>query len=359
MTGIHVGVIGLGLAGVMHARNLAQNSDVARVTLIGRDTERIEDTATTLRTALAPGAAAELAGAHAPLDAAFELDVSTKGIDELAGEIDGLVIATPSASHPELTLQAARAGIPVLVEKPLSINLDALKALSDELDVFDSPVMVAFQRRYDPAHQALRAHLLGGDAGKLRLIHAVGHDHYALRLDYIPKSGGMWLDMLIHDFDSIPWVTGERVVRVQAAGSVLDEPLYSELGDADTAAAILTLESGALALVSGSRRNGAGQDVRMEVFGSDNTFSVGLEPRTAVTSTEPGVPGPAAPYETFIDRFEVAFRNEIAQFVRVVRGEDANLSTPRSGIHAVEIAEAAGRSRLTDAPVDIVLPVRA
>nr|WP_254072124.1 Gfo/Idh/MocA family oxidoreductase [Rathayibacter sp. VKM Ac-2857] len=350
---MHIGVLGLGLAGVMHARNLAQNPDVDRVTLIGRDGARLQATAASLRTALAPGAPADLAGEHAPAVAEVDLGTSTATVDELAGRIDGVVIATPSASHPELTRQAARAGLPVLVEKPLSIDLDALKALSDELDAFDSPVMVAFQRRYDPGHQALRERVQGGAAGRLRLVHAVGHDHYALRLDYIPKSGGMWLDMLIHDFDSIPWVTGERVVRVHAVGSVLDEPLYSELGDTDTAAAILTLESGALALVSGSRRNGAGQDVRMEVFGSDGTFSVGLEPRTAVTSTEPGVAAPAAPYETFIDRFEVAFRNEIAQFVRVVRGEDANLSTPRSGIHAVEIAEAAGRSRLTDAPVDL------
>lgn len=352
-SGIHVGVIGLGLAGVMHARNLAQNPDVAKVTLLGRDTERVAATAATLREAIAPGASTELAGEHAPASSEAEFAVSTRSIDELAGDIDGLVIATPSASHPELTLQAARAGVPVLVEKPLSIDLDALKKLSDELNAFDSPVMVAFQRRYDPGHQALRDRVLGGDAGTLRLIHAVGHDHFALRLDYIPKSGGMWLDMLIHDFDSIPWVTGERVVRVQAIGSVLDEPLYTELGDTDTAAALLTLESGAIALVSGSRRNGAGQDVRMEVFGSDNTYSVGLEARTAVTSTEPGVAAPAPPYQTFIDRFEVAFRNEIAQFVRVTRGEDANLTAPRTGIHAVEIAEAAGRSRATGAPVDI------
>jgi myo-inositol 2-dehydrogenase/D-chiro-inositol 1-dehydrogenase len=355
VSGLHVGVIGLGLAGMMHARNLAQSPEVERVTLIGRDDERLVRAAKKLQASIAPNAPAELAGEHAPSFVEVELDRSTRTIDELAGEIGGIVIATPSASHPELTLQAARANVPVLVEKPLSIDLDTLKSLSDELDEFGTPVMVAFQRRYDPGHQALRTHLRNGDAGRLRLIHAVGHDHFALRLDYIPKSGGMWLDMLIHDFDSIPWVTGERVVRVHAVGSVLDEPLYRELGDTDTAAAILTMESGALALVSGSRRNGAGQDVRMEVFGSDNTYSVGLEPRTAVTSTEPGVAGPAAPYQTFIDRFEVAFRNEIAHFVRVTRGEDANLSTPRSGIHAVEVAEAAGRSRLTDAPVDLPL----
>lgn len=353
MAGLHVGVVGLGLAGTMHARNLAQNPDVDRVTLIGRDAGRLESSVAELRASIAPGASAEIAGEHAPATAEVEFATSTATIDELAGTVDGLVIATPSAAHPGQTLEAARAGIPTLVEKPLSIDIDALRALTDELDAFPTPIMVAYQRRYDPGHQRLRKHVVDGDVGTLRLIHATGHDHHPLRLEYIPKSGGMWLDMLIHDFDSIPWVTGERVVRVHATGSVLDEPLYGELGDTDTAAAILTLESGALALVSGSRRNGAGQDVRLELFGSSNTYSAGLEDRAPVTSTEPGVPGPGRPYDRFIDRFEVAFRHEIATFVRVVRGEDANLTPPRSGIHAVEIAIAAGRSRALGAPVDL------
>lgn len=353
MSGLHVGVLGLGLAGRMHARNLAQDPNIDRVTVVGRDEQRLRGEVESLRASIAPGAPAELTGDHAPASAEADFEWSTASIDQLAGRVDGLVIATPSASHPELTLQGARAGIPLLVEKPLSIDLDELNALADELDRYPTQVMVAYQRRYDPGHQRLREHVRNGDAGRLRLVRAVGHDHYPLRIEYIPKSGGMWLDMLIHDFDAIPWVTGERVVRVQAVGSVLDEPLYGELGDTDTAAAILTLASGALALASGMRRNGAGQDIRLEVFGSDNTFAAGLESRTPVTSAEPGVPGPAAPYDTFIDRFEVAFRNEVAHFVRVLRGEDANLTPPRSGIHAVEIAEAAGRSRLLGAPVDL------
>ncbi|MFC6355396.1 Gfo/Idh/MocA family protein [Luethyella okanaganae] len=353
MNGLHVGVLGLGRAGLMHARNLAQNPDVDRVTLLGRDENRLSNAAHRLLESIAPRASTIIAGEHAPTSSEVDLAWSTSSVAAVAADIDGLVIASPTASHPDLTRQAARAGVPVLVEKPLSIDLEQLEALSDELDEYPSQVMVAFHRRYDPAHQALRGRILGGDAGRLRLVRATGHDHLPLSLDYIPKSGGMWLDMLIHDFDAIPWVTGEHVVCVQAVGSVLDEPLYRDYGDTDTAAAILTLESGALALVSGMRHNGAGQDVRLEVFGSENTFSAGLEPRAPVTSTEPGVPGPAQPYDQFIDRFEIAFRSEIAHFVRVIRGEDANLTPPRSGIHAVEIAEAAARSRLTDAPVDL------
>ncbi|MBB5642898.1 myo-inositol 2-dehydrogenase/D-chiro-inositol 1-dehydrogenase [Cryobacterium roopkundense] len=342
----------------MHARNLAQNPDVDRITLLGRDGTRLAEVAQSLLDSIAPGSPADIAGEHAPASAEVDLAWSTGSIDSIAADIDGLVIASPTASHPQLARQAARAGLPVLVEKPLSLDLDELKMLSDELDGLSAQVMVAFHRRYDPAHQSLRRRVSAGELGRLRIVRATGHDHLPLALDYIPKSGGMWHDMLIHDFDAIPWVTGERVVRVQAVGSVLDEPLYGEYGDTDTAAAILTLESGALALVSGTRRNGAGQDVRLEVCGSDNTFSVGLEPRMAVTSTEPDVPGPERPYPQFIDRFEIAFRSEIAHFLRLVRGEDANLTQPRSGIHAIEIAEAAALSRLTAAPVLLPAPSR-
>jgi myo-inositol 2-dehydrogenase/D-chiro-inositol 1-dehydrogenase len=349
----HVGVVGLGRAGLMHARNLAQNPNVGRITLLGRDGGRLAEAADRLKQAISPDAPKEIAGEHAPRSSDVIVAWSTSSIDSFASDIDGLVIASPTSTHPELTRQAARAGLPVLVEKPLSLNVDELTALSDELDGYGTPVMVAFHRRYDPAHQILRDHILGGDTGPLRVVRATGHDHFPLSTDYIPKSGGMWLDMLIHDFDAVPWVTGERVVRVQAAGSVIDDPVYGEYGDTDTAAAILTLESGALTLVSGMRRNGAGQDVRLEVFGSNNTYSVGLEPRMPVTSTEPGVSGPARPYDQFIDRFEVAFRSEISHFIRVIDGDDANLTPPRSGIHAVEIAEAAMLSRLSGAPVDL------
>ena len=156
--------------------------------------------------------------------------------------------------------------------------------------------------------------------GTLRAVTATGHDHPALSPDYIPTSGGIWLDMLIHDFDTIPWVTGERVRSVWATGTVLDAPVHAEHGDVDSALAVLVLESGAAATVSGVRRNGAGQDVRLEVFGSLGSFGAGLDARTPMTSTEPSVDPPAPPYDEFIDRFERAFRAEADAFVRLASG---------------------------------------
>jgi hypothetical protein len=115
-------------------------------------------------------------------------------------------------------------------------------------------------------------------------------------------SGGIWLDMIIHDFDTIPWVTGQRVQSVWATGAVLDAPIHAEHGDIDTASAVLILESGAAATVSGLCRNGGGQDARLEVFGTLNSFGAGIDERTPMTSTEPGTTPPGPPYDQFIDR---------------------------------------------------------
>ena len=336
----------------MHARNLAQHPDVEQIILIGRDSQRVEAARTRVNDAVAPGALSELAGEHPGAATPAEVGTTTRVNDALRS-IDGLVIATTTASHPGLVRQAARAGVPALVEKPLALDVDELAGLADELDAYKTPVMVAFHRRYDTGYQRLRDRLLAGDAGTIRLVRATGHDHHPLTLDYIPASGGIFRDLMIHDFDIIPWVTSQRVTQVQALGAVLDEPTYAEYGDADTAVVLLTFESGAFATVSGIRRNGAGHDVRLEVYGTENTFSAGLDARTPVTSTESGVASPPSTYDDFSTRFEPAFRNEADHFLRVIRGTAPNLTPPRAGLVATRIAAAAEESRRTGQPVTI------
>lgn len=337
---------------MMHARNMAQNPSVEQVILVGRDPKRVEAARIKVEQAVAPGASAELAGEFPGNAPVAELGVTTR-LDEALHSIDGLVIATTTASHPALVLHAVHVGVPVLVEKPLALDLSELSDLADELDAFNTPVMVAFHRRYDAGYQRLRDRLLAGDAGTIRLVRSTGHDHYPLSLDYIPASGGIFRDLMVHDFDIIPWVTGQRVVRVQALGSVLDEPTYDEYGDADTAVVVLTFESGAFATISGIRRNGAGHDVRLEAYGTDGTFSAGLDDRTPVTSTEPGVPAPTSIYDDFVNRFEPAFRNEVAHFLNMIEGSAPNLTPPRGGLVATKIALAAEESRRTGQPVNL------
>ena len=263
------------------------------------------------------------------------------------------MVATSTSTHPSFALQIARSGTPSLVEKPLALDPGQLRTLADELDGIGTEVMVAFHRRYDPAHQALRQRILDGDTGTVRAVTAIGHDHFALSPDYIPTSGGIWLDMLIHDFDAIPWVTGQRVRSVWATGSVLDAPIHADYDDVDSALAVLVLESGAVATVSGLRRNGAGQDVRLEVFGSLGSYGAGLDAHTPMTSTEPAVDPPGAPYDQFIDRFERAFRAEVDAFVQLINGTGTNLTPPRDGLVAIQIAQAAAESVRTGTSIDL------
>lgn len=345
MTGMRIGVLGLGRVGVMHARNLAQSAGVDEVVLIGRREDRLARGVEAVRAAVAPGAPAELAGSLAPAEPArARIVATTHGFDRALDGLDGVVVATTTATHPEYALAAARARVPSLVEKPLALDLAVLEDTSSRLDDTGTPVMIAFHRRYDPPHRLLRRMVAAGELGALRVVTATDHDHERLPEAYVPVSGGIWRDLVIHDFDVIPWVTGERIVSVSARGSVLDAPVHAQHGDVDTATALLELASGAIATVSAVRRNDAGQDVRLEVFGSAGTFATGVTERTPVTSLETGGAAPAQPYQDFIDRFEPAFRSEAAAFLGMIRGEQTNESPPRAGVDALRVALAAARS---------------
>ena len=300
---MRIGVLGTGRIGLMHARNLAQTTGVDEVVLMGRNQARLAVSVEHVCAAIQPDAPSALAGNLAPRGRVATVTAGV-GLAEELDALDGVVVASSTNTHPAFALQIARAGVPSLVEKPLALDPEQLTALADQLE----------------------------------------HDHLALPPEYVPDSGGIWLDMLIHDFDTIPWVTGQRVRSVWATGSVLDAPVHADYGDVDSALAVLVLESGAAATVSGLRRNGAGQDVRLEVFGSLDSFGAGIDACTPMTSTEPGISPPGARYDQFIERFERAFRAEVAAFIRLVSGTGVNLTPPREGLVAIQIAQAAAES---------------
>jgi myo-inositol 2-dehydrogenase / D-chiro-inositol 1-dehydrogenase len=350
---MRIGVLGTGRIGLMHARNLAQTAGVDEVVLLGRDQGRLAASVDHVCAAIRPDAPSALAGNLAPGGRVATV-VAGVGLTEELSTLDGVVVATSTSTHPAFALQIARAGVPALVEKPLALDPEQLTGMADQLDDIGTEVMVAFHRRYDPGHQLLRQHIIAGDAGTVRAVTATEHDHLALPPEYVPGSGGIWLDMLIHDFDTIPWVTNQRVRSVWATGSVLDAPIHAEYGDVDTALAVLVLESGATATVSGLRRNGAGQDVRLEVFGSLDSFGAGIDACTPMTSTEPEISPPRLRYDQFIERFERAFRAEADAFIRLVSGTGVNLTPPREGLGAIRIAQAAAESMRTGFPIDLL-----
>ena len=172
--------------------------------------------------------------------------------------------------------------------------------------------------------------------------------------EYIAASGGIFRDCSVHDFDSIRWVSGQEVREVFALGANRGEDFFVAAGDIDTAAAVLTLEDGTFALVSGTRYNARGYDVRLEVLGSQDSISVGLDDRLPLRSAEPGVSFPAGvPYPAFMERFRAAYVAELTHFVEIVAGRNKPSCTVADALEAFYIAEACELSRLEHRPVPV------
>ena len=179
-----------------------------------------------------------------------------------------------------------------------------------------------------------------------------GHDPAPPHEAYIPLSGGIFNDFSVHDFDVARWLTGQEFEEVYADGGVLGFPVFAKYDDVDTAVATMRLSGGTRAILSATRHDPLGYDIRTELFGSGDSVSVGLGPRTPMRSLEPGVPPPAGPaWSTFIDRFHDAYESELRAFLRVARGEEESACTARDGLEAVRVAVAATRSLREHRPV--------
>jgi myo-inositol 2-dehydrogenase/D-chiro-inositol 1-dehydrogenase len=208
------------------------------------------------------------------------------------------------------------------------------------------PVHIGFQRRFDAGYQAARAAVESGELGFVHHIRANTNDAFPPHRDYIPQSGGFFRDCTVHDFDIIRYVTGREVVSVYATGANRGETFFGEYGDVDSAAALLTLDDSTFVAVSGTRYNGAGHDVRMELHGSLGSIAVGLDSHTALRSAEPGVAFPEGPpHMTFMDRFQPAYVAELTAFTEVVAGTRAVPCTVRDALAAFRIADACELSR--------------
>ena len=264
----------------------------------------------------------------------------------LADGVDGFVIAAATDAHSTLLRTGIEAGVPTFCEKPVAGTLAESLELAKLAASADVPVHIGFQRRFDAGYRAAAEAVASGDLGFLHTLRAVTGDQSPPHAAYIPTSGGIFRDCNVHDFDIIRFVTGREVVSVFATGSNKGESFFSEAGDVDTAAAILTLDDGTIALVSSSRYTGQGHDVRLEVVGSRGSVAVGLDDSLALRSVEPGVSFPPGPvHVSFMDRFLPAYRAELTAFADVARGAIASPCTVADALQAFRIAEACDLSR--------------
>ena len=326
---MRIGIAGVGRIGAFHARTLAGmvESLVLADAVPGR----------------AAAVAAELGVEHVDSPA-----------DVLTASIDGLVIAAATDAHAALILGSVDAGIPVFCEKPVAPDAAGTRAVLDKVRSSPVPVQIGFQRRYDAGFAAARAAVSSGELGWVHTLRAGTLDPAPPTPEYLATSGGLFRDCSVHDFDAIRWVTGQDVIEVYALGANRGAAFFRDVGDVDTAAALLTLTDGSMAHVAATRYNAAGYDVRLEVLGSRQSISVGLDDRLPLRSAEPGVSFPGGPpYPMFMDRFHAAYVAELADFAAIVVGDAQPSCTVADALEAFLVAEACELSRAEHRPVRV------
>lgn len=365
---MRIGILGVGTAGTVHARNVVAHPQVDEVVLLGRSEERLQASARALAEAAArgPGPAGRVGGRETAAASGGEefrtaLRVGTD-VEAALPDLDGLVVATASPAHPHFVRLAAAAGVPVLVEKPLALTVEETLALVDELG--DAPVSIGFPRRFDPGYRELARRVHAGEAGTVRSIRLTGHDRNQIPLDYIAGSGGIFRDMGVHDFDAALWLMREVPTSVYATGAVIEEEAFARAGDVDTALVVLGFASGATATLSLARHLGNGHEVSAVVYGNDTVFGAGFCESHPMVSTQPGDEPPESTYADYRERFASAFAAETDHLVRMSAAVAAgtwdpadNPSPPCIAPDAIGLALAAEESRRTGVPVPYRSPM--
>lgn len=320
---MRIGLFGAGRIGAFHGATLRDHPQVEEVLVGDADPQR----------------AAALAD---------KLGVTAAGTDEdlLGVALDAVVIAATTAAHEALVGAAASRGLPTFCEKPIALSVEGTRAALATVVAAGVPLQVGFQRRFDAGYLAARDALRRGELGELHLVRMVGADPAPPHEAYVPTSGGIYRDLHIHDFDVLRWITGREVSEVYATGANRGAEFFRAAGDVDTTGCLLRLDDGTLVTLTGSRYNGAGYDIRMELAGTVRTVAIGLDERTPVRSSEQGVDWPVgSPWPGFLDRFAPAYVAELHEFVDVALGRRPSPCTGADALEALYVAVAAERSR--------------
>jgi myo-inositol 2-dehydrogenase/D-chiro-inositol 1-dehydrogenase len=320
---VRIGVIGVGRIGRMHAELLARRVTGATVACVF--------------------------DAHEPSarDVAEELGVpATLDVEDVlaAPDVDAVAICTSTDTHADLVVAAARAGKAIFCEKPVSLDLAELdRALAAVADA-GVPFQIGFNRRFDPGHQSVRDAVAAGSVGEPHLVRISSRDPVPPPLSYVRVSGGIFLDMTIHDFDMARYVTGSEVVEVFARGAVRIDDGFADAGDVDTAVVMLVHADGCLTAIDNSRQAVYGYDQRVEVFGSAGMAASENPPAHAgVLRTAEGARGAALPY-FFLERYILSYVREWEAFTGAVASGEAPPVTPEDARAPLVIGLAAWRS---------------
>lgn len=327
---MHIGIIGIGRIGKIHLNNCLRHFRQVNVVA-----------------AMNPSAV----GREFAKDMGVPLVTSDAGEIFENQEIKAVLICSATDSHAEYVEAAARAGKAVFCEKPMDLSLDRVRQTLGIVKESQVPLMLAFNQRFDPSFADVRQRVKSGQIGDIRSLHIISRDPGPPPISYIKKSGGMLMDMTIHDFDMARFQMGCEVTQVYAKGANVVSPAIAKAGDIDFATVILTFENGATALIENCREATYGYDQRLEIFGSKGMIRT--ENPLKTTNSFSGEEGTqvARNLDFFMERYAESYRLELKAFFDALQNNERMPATGDDGLKAMEIAEAAYRSIQENRPI--------
>jgi myo-inositol 2-dehydrogenase/D-chiro-inositol 1-dehydrogenase len=271
-------------------------------------------------------------------------------------EIEAVLVCSPTPTHAEFIEAAAASGKHVFCEKPIDLDPERIRRTLEVADSAGIKLQVGFNRRFDPSFARVREAVTDGEVGEIHLVKITSRDPEAPPVSYVESSGGIFLDMTIHDFDMVRFLSGSEIVEVHAMGAVLIDPEIGRAGDVDTAVTTAQLANGALAVIENSRQAVYGYDQRVEVFGSEGAAEAGNEtPNTVTLSTAVGVRRDN-PLYFFLERYQASFVAEMEAFFASIREDREPPVGGRDGLMSVLVGRAAARSMAENRPVEVEAP---
>ena len=333
MKKLNLGVIGTGRIGKVHIATLVQNVPKANVVAIAD----INQTS-----------AGEVAKA-------FGIKTVFKSYLDIINhpEVEAVVICSPTDTHAAYIVEAAKAGKHIFCEKPVDLSLKVIKDAIDVVKKAGVKFMIGFNRRFDPNFLKIKQMVAAGKIGKPHILKITSRDPNPPSAEYAASSGGMFMDMTIHDFDMARYITGSEVTEVYARASVLVDPAIGKAGDVDTAIITLTFANGAIGVIDNSRKAVYGYDQRVEIFGSEGMVNADNNyPENHHYFSADGVHG-SLPLNFFMDRYLESYANEMKIFCEAVLENKPLPVSGDDGIMSVAVAVAAKKSHLENRPVKI------